>query len=73
MHDEDEDDLDTAPLADEDALEGGELDADAADPTDLDDEQDAVAFDDGHDIADEDEPTRPEGGCVPDPPDDGED
>lgn len=70
MHDE-TDELDDAPLDDEAAL--NDVADVAADPAAADvaaDEQDAVAYDDGTDISDADEPERPEGGRVPDAPDD---
>lgn len=72
MHDE-TDELDDAPLDDEAALDAADVAADPAAADVADDEQDVVAYDDGADISDADEPERPEGGRVPDAPDDEED
>lgn len=75
VHPDDEDELDAAPLDDEDEVDAADI-ADtpsAGDPDDLSDEQSDVAYDDGADVAAVNEPQRPEGGIVPDPPDDAED
>jgi hypothetical protein len=56
-------------LPDEDLLPDVEPDVLADDVDGDEDLSDDVAFDDGRDISDDDEPTRPESGLVPDAPD----